>query len=1821
MKKFALLVVTLFVALAGITGCNGGSSGSPIEPNILVVVSPTTASMSAGMSLPFTATVSNDPSHSGVTWSVTGGGTLSNQTSTSVMLTTSSTPGIVTLRASSVVQPSRGASVTVNVVMPPTVNKTTLPDGVSGKPYSVTLTETGGVTPLTWSIASGTLPAGLTLNAAPGTITGTPSATGTSNFTVQLTDSGTPPASNSLANSINIHAPLVISSTTLPPATVGVAYSSSLSATGGLAPYSWSITAGSLPSGLTLNSSTGAISGTPSAAGTANFTVQVTDTASPSQVVTLPMSINTSQPLSISTGPLPDATNGVAYSTSFAAVGGSGALTWSVSSGALPAGLSLNSSTGAISGTPSALGSSSFTIHVADSSTPPQSASLLSSLRVNAPLVISGAALPNAISGVPYTATLSATGAVAPATWSVSAGTLPTGLSLNSSTGVISGTTAAAGTNNLTIKLVDSAFPPRTATLPEVLTVNSVLSISPFTFPDGVSGVAYSANPVLSGGAAPFVWSISAGSLPTGLSLNTGTGAVTGTPSATGTFPFTLQVHDSSLPQQTANQSLTMHIYNALVIPSSTLPDAITGTPYNASVNATGGATPLTWAITAGALPAGLSLNSATGAITGTSTAPGTSNFTIGITDSANPHQSKTQAFSIRTDSALVILPITLPNAIVSILYNTTLSTSGGVGPITWSISAGALPTGLSLNATTGVISGIPSSLGIANFTIQASDSSSPAQVKTLAVNIVTNPLLSVTSPTLPNAIVNVPYTATLTISGGVGPITWSLSSGTLPTGLTLNASTGVISGTVTSPGTANFTVQATDSSSPHQVATANVSIVTNSLLSIPVLTLPNAIVGVLYNTALSSTGGVGPIIWSVSAGTLPSGITLNASTGVLSGTILAAGTTNFTIKATDSSSPAQTATASVSIIANPLLTIPVLTLPNAVVGVLYNTTLSSTGGVGPITWTISAGALPSGITLNASTGTLSGTILAAGTSSFTLKATDSSSPHQTATVSVSIVANPLLTIPVFTLPNAIVGVLYNTTLSTTGGLGPITWSVSAGTLPTGVTLNASTGVLSGTILSVGTTNFTIKATDSSSPAQTATVNVSLVANPLLTIPALTLPNAIVGILYNTTLSSTGGVGPITWSISAGTLPAGVSLNASTGALSGTILAVGTSSFTVKATDSSSPHQTATATVGITTNSLLTIPTITIPDAVIGLLFNTSLSTTGGVGPITWSVSSGSLPAGLTLNASTGLLSGLPVTVGPTSFTVQATDSSVPAQTATLPITLNVYAQLSIPPVILPPALVGVLFNTSLSVTGGKGPYIWSIASGALPSGITLNANTGALSGIAGLLGSASFTVKVTDSENPPQSTTLALNLSINPSGTNNSLFNGNYAFLFQGFDASGPVAIAGSIAVDGIGNVSSGVLDITRTSGVSSNVSITGGSFALNSDNRGTLVLTTATLGTQNFRIAVDASGALGRFIEFDASAPGTIRGNGIIKKQNSAAFSNAALSGPFAFGFSGQKSAGGRSALIGRFVTDGAGGITTGLADANSGGTATTSAAIANTSTYNIAASGRGTVQMNVGTVGTVHGALYVVSANEIFFLRTDALSATVDLLSGDIVAQTGGPYSTGSLVGTSVLYLQGRSSATSTSVGAGLLVSLLPGIVTTTFDANDNGTVSSTLAVVGSSTISSATAGRGTLSFGSNNLTLYMIGPNSAFVMDSSNAEVRTGKIEGQSLLPISLSSLLGNYVEGSSDNTIAGITFESGVTSISSLGNLTGTVDTNALGSVLTPGNLLSGTLSLSLTTTGRLTLGNNVYYFISPTRTIAVELGSGNVDARILEFDQ
>jgi len=646
-------------------------------------------------------------------------------------------------------------------------------------------------------------------------------------------DSGAPPPD------------LEITTTSLPGGSVGVEYSQTLQAAGGLVPYSWAVISGSLPAGLSLGSSTGTISGTPTAEETANFTVQVTDSQDPADTDTQALSIEVAfENLIIETTWLPAGTLGVAYSETLQATGGETPYTWSIISGALPAGLSLGSASGTISGTPTTVETASFTVRCTDSQDPADTADQPLSIEVT-----EGGqtelTLQNGLDGYTGWEDTWISEDTPDTNWGSTErmhlqyttqdrqlhkfglSQIPSGATINSATFSFYVYEISSGTPTVNIYRVIKHWEEMEATY------NDAETGVAWGTPGLQSGVDYDGTvidtsaPVTTTGWVDLDIAALVQDWVDGTYANEG---VMLRLSSNGHLKTNMSEY-ADVQGQRPKLYVTYTTGAApLDITTTSLPDGEVDVAYSQTLAATGGVTPYSWAVVSGSLPAGLSLNSSTGEISGTPTTAETANFTVEVTDSDSPASTDQQALSITINAAPEPLDITttsLPDGEVGVAYSQTLAATGGVTPYSWAVVSGSLPAGLSLTSSTGEISGTPTTAETANFTVQVTDSDSPASTDQQALAITVAPEdLVITTTSLPGGTVDVAYSQTLAATGGVTPYSWAVISGALPAGLSLTSSTGEISGTPTTAETANFTVQVTDSQGTPDTDTQALSIV-----------------------------------------------------------------------------------------------------------------------------------------------------------------------------------------------------------------------------------------------------------------------------------------------------------------------------------------------------------------------------------------------------------------------------------------------------------------------------------------------------------------------------------------------------------------------------------------------------------------------------------------------------------------------------------------------------------------------------------------------------------------------------------------------------------------------------------------------------------------------------------------------------------------------------------------------------------------------------------------------------------------------------------
>ena len=334
-----------------------------------------------------------------------------------------------------------------------------------------------------------------------------------------------------------------------------------------------------------------------------------------------------------------------------------------------------------------------------------------------------------------------------------------------------------------------------------------------FSVPPGFVGEFYTHTFEGEGGcgpALPYEFKILSGSLPPGVSLASD-GTVAGIPEQGGSWSFWLELGDEDPPSadwcvpSASERLFTITVATGLRIEQKSLSPIVSGRPYSLQLAATGGG-PQMWSIWAGRLPAGITL-STNGLLSGTPTAVG--NFTF-IVQVAVGDRSDTKTLTLTVVEGLKIAQVTAPAAEVGRPFTLELTATGGEGQGTWSLSGGTLlPSGLSLDPATGVISGEPTLAG--SFRVKVSVTDRLGFADTVDVNLGVAAKLAIAKKPLPTARVGQSYRATVAALGGVAPRAWKILRGSLPAGIRLDRATGVLGGTPQRAATFRVWLQVTD--------------------------------------------------------------------------------------------------------------------------------------------------------------------------------------------------------------------------------------------------------------------------------------------------------------------------------------------------------------------------------------------------------------------------------------------------------------------------------------------------------------------------------------------------------------------------------------------------------------------------------------------------------------------------------------------------------------------------------------------------------------------------------------------------------------------------------------------------------------------------------------------------------------------------------------------------------------------------------------------------------------------------------------------------
>jgi hypothetical protein len=1366
-----LFVITMIAAF-NLSGCGGSSS--PVS----VAVTASAATVDATDAVTLTATVTNDRTPGGVTWSVSGGGTLSNTTTTSATYTApaaTSSAQTVTVTATSVADTTQIGTTTITV--PATLAVTTTSSnlvGMVGTAYSVQLTGTGGISPYTWTVASGsTLPAGLSLSTA-GVISGTPLAAGagTTNVAFVMKDSGTAtPLSVTQTLGVTITAAPAIAFSGTMPATVtyNAVYTGSAAASGGVGTLTYSLASGSLPTGLSLNAASGAVTGTPTVVNTFNFTIKAADAFGDSNTQSYSIVVSAAVP-TLTFAAIPAETYGNAPFTVSASSASSGAITYSVTSG--PATIAGNTVTLTGAGTvvlgasqtasgnyAAATGSATFTVgkatatinvtpysltYDANAHTATATATGLSGVNLIADLTLSGT-------------THTSAGTYASDAWSF---TDPSGNYANASGTVSDLISKATATINVTPYSVtyDGNAHTATGTATGVGGANLIADLT-------LSGTTHTSAGTYASDAWSFTdpnYASASGTVSDTISKATATINVTpysvtydgnphtATATATGVGGATLSATDFTLTGTTHTNagayasdawSFTDPNYasaSGIVSDAISVATAIVNvTPYNVTFDGN----PHTASATATGA-GGVSLSASDFTLTGTThTIVGT--YASDSWSFADPnYASASGAVSDSISKATATINVTQYSVTYDGNPHTATATATGAGGASLSASDFTLTGTTHTNAGTYVGDAWSFTDPSGNYVNASGTVSDQISAETVTLSFAS-------IPTHTNGDAQFTVSAT-SVSGGA--VTYSVTSGPA----TIDSTTGVV--TLTGAGTVVLGASQAASGN-YAVSTTSTSFTVTPALSITTpLTLPNGVVGIAYNQTLQATGGIGTYTWSFVSSTAPLsnlGLTFTGgSTATLAGsTPILGGPISFTVQVVDNANPAHTAqvvfTVTISLYS---ITTTTLSPSFAITGTTYTSTaINVSGGTAPYTWSISQGTLfstlPIGLGLgntNAATNTISGTVPPSdptGAYNFTVIVVDHSGLSTTQQYTIN-VYNPLALPVSRALGGATTNQNYGSSINATGGSGSgYVFTVNVGSTPTAVQTN-------GTQLTVA---------DGIWVSNNGDTTLSIGGTPTLT-QTVTLTVSVKD-------STNSSVGPRTYTIAVNP-PTPLALPTA-GALTGATTDQSYSGA-INASGGSGSGYVFTVTVGSTPTAVQTNgPPLTIADGI-------TVSNNGG--------------ATLSIGGTPTLTQTVALTV---SVKDDATDSAGPntytiAVTPPTPLTLQTAGPLN-------SGTINQSYNGAIISSGGSGSgYVWSIngsqvnTDGATPFALSdgLNAYShGPSLNITGNLGSTPQTitltnVTVTDSANDsagPNAYTIA---AINP---------------LAGYDVSGTVNYSGT--------------------------------------------------------------------------------------------------------------------------------------------------------------------------------------------------------------------------------------------------------------------------------------------------------------------------------------------------------------------------------------------------------------------------------------------
>jgi Fe-S cluster assembly iron-binding protein IscA len=1301
---------------------------------------------------------------------------------------------------------------------------------------------------------------------------------------------------------------------------------------------------------------------------------------------------------------------------------------------------------------------------------------------------------------------------------------------------------------------------------------------------------------------------------------------------ASAPIPNIVNVKATSVADATQSGSATISINTSVTVGiSPATAQLVTGTQQQFSATIKGSTDiAVTWSVSGtGCSGAACGTITTAGLYTAPGSVPNPATVTVTATSQADPTKSASATVAVVAPVAVSVSPASA-NLVTGAQQQFTATVTGTTNTaVTWSLS-GAGCSGPTCGTITAVglytaPSAIPNPATVTVTATSQADSTKSAQATVTVAAAVAVSVL----PTSANVAAGAQRKFTATVTGTTKTaVTWSLSGvGCNGAACGTITAAGLYTAPATVPNPATVTVTATSQADPTKSAKATVTIAAAVAVSVSP-TSANVVAGAQRQFTATVTGTTNTAVtWSLSGA---------GCSGAACGTINTAGLYTapnsvpspaaVTVTATSQADATKSASATVTV----LVPVKVSVSPasaSIATGAQQQFTATVTGTTNTaVTWSVSG---------TGCSGAVCGTITAAGLytapgtipspATVTVTATSQADNTKSAQATVTVVAPVLVSVSP-TSANVVTGSKQQFTATVTGTTNTaVTWSLSgAGCSGAACGTTTSAGLYTAPATVPSPATVTVTATSQADNTKSAQATVTVVA-PVLVSVSPTSTKVVTGAQQQFTATVTGTANTaVSWSVS-GTGCSGTAcgLVTSTGFYTAPATIPNPPTVAVTATSQADVTKSASATVTIVTPIVVSIspPSVKVITGANQKFTATVTGTTNTA--VIWTLT-GAGCSGSTCGTITaaGLYTAPVALPSPPTLTVKAISVADSSKSASATVTV-------IPPLIvrvLPaPALVTVgeqlqftaqvsgapstTVKWSVSGTGCSGTICGSISSTGLytapasaPTGAAVQVVAAAAANVS-KTGSASVTVEATD----------------------NGKLNGPFAFLFQGLDAAGIYQAAGTFVADGEGGLV-GVEDINRTSGPRTNQSFTG-TYTIGPDNRGTFTITLGSV-TSTFAFALSPTGQIARFIEFDASG---VRGSGILKAQNPADFSTAALTNSYVLSISGGDAGGARLGALG-VISASAGKITGNLMDVNDGGTEAPPF-IGFPGDYNIATNGRGTASLFIQGFegGTFHLSLYVVSAQEVFLLSTDPLSTNNPIFSGEALQQSGAPSTPSSLLGNAIFSETGLTGGFA-DVSVGLMSFDGGGSITGQFDENNGGSITAAGTLTG--VYSVAVTGRVAMNVVNaqnhsvSSLVAYIVSPNSAFLMDL-GPTVKMGQVTPQLIAaPFGNSSLAGDLIFGPEAMAKADAPLATGVDLFDGKSALTGTEDLSQT-SGLTSTAAVAGSYSVSSVSNngrGTMTLKSPApqsisFWMISFSEFVGVDVDPSNVSPTFVRFEQ